>query len=237
MVTCNIFRYPALLVKIVSTIDVLSGGRTYLGIGTGWFGREAKGLGINFPPWQERFDRLEETLKIARHMWRGDTAPFEGKYYRLHEPISNPKPLSQPHPPILIGGSGEKKILRLVAKYADACNFPIGARSRASSQIKELPAVFTESYENRSDFVRKKLEILKQHCDDVGRLYEDIEKTVITSVKLTPDLQNMNEIVDLCQELAGLGVHHVIFNVANVPEIEPIRILGHDVIPQVQSIT
>lgn len=152
MVTCNIFRHPALLVKIVSTIDVLSGGRTYLGIGTGWFGREAKGLGINFPPWQERLDRLEETLKIARHMWRGDTAPFEGKYYRLDEPISNPKPLSQPHPPILIGESGEKKILRLVAKYADACNFPIGARSRAPSQIKELPAVFTQIYENRSDF-------------------------------------------------------------------------------------
>lgn len=112
--------------KTVSTLDVLSGGRTYFGIGAGWFEREAKGLGLGFPPLSERFERLEETLQIAKHMWRGDITPYNGKYYHLAEPINNPQPLSNPHPPIMVGGSGEKKTLRLVAKYGDACNIVLG---------------------------------------------------------------------------------------------------------------
>jgi len=226
-VTCNSFRHPAVLVKITSTIDVLSGGRACLGIGAGWFGREAKGLGISFPPLRERFERLEETLQIAKHMWRGDLTPYQGKYYQLAEPINSPQPLSQPHPPILIGGGGEKKTLRLVAKYADACNFSIG------SPLKEAPAPLKKTYENRLDFLRGKLTILKQHCDDVGRSYSDIEKTVQTFIKLAPDEQDASEVIDLCRELSDLGINYVIFNIINVHEIEPIEIIGREVIPQV----
>lgn len=227
LVTCNFFRHPAILVKIVSTIDVLSGGRAYLGIGTGWYEREAKGLGVTFPSLRERFDRLEETLKIAKHMWRGDLMPFEGRYYRLAEPINNPQPISRPHPPILIGGGGERKTLRLVAKYADACNFFIG------SPLKELPATFRSIYENRTGFLRRKLKVLEQHCIDVGRSYSDIEKTVQTYVKPAPDAQDTTEVVELCRELADLGIQHVIFNMPNVHEIEPIEIIGREVIPRV----
>ena len=227
LVTCNLFRHPAVLVKIVSTIDVLSGGRSYLGIGAGWFEREAKGLDIAFPSLRERFERLEETLQIANHMWRGDVTPYKGKYYQLTEPINSPQPLSQPHPPILIGGGGEKKTLRFVAKYADACNFFIG------SPLKELPAPFRSRYEDRLDFLRRKLAILEQHCNAVGRPYDDIEKTVQTYVKVAPDAQNENEVIDLCRELADLGFQHVIFNMPNVHEIKPLEIVGNEVIPTV----
>jgi len=120
MVTGVVYRQPAFLVKQVSTLDVLSGGRANLGIGASWYEREAVGLGFPFPPIAERFERLEETLQIAKHLWSGDATPFTGKHYQLAEPINSPQPLSQPHPPILIGGGGEKKTLRLVAQYGNA---------------------------------------------------------------------------------------------------------------------
>jgi F420-dependent oxidoreductase-like protein len=127
MVTCAPYRPPGLLVKTISTLDVLSQGRTYLGLGAGWFEGEAEGLGLPLPlTWTERFERLEGTLQIAKLMWAGDSTPYNGKHYQLAEPINQPQPLSRPHPPILIGGSGERKTLRLVAQYADACNFVIG---------------------------------------------------------------------------------------------------------------
>jgi F420-dependent oxidoreductase-like protein len=137
-VTCAFSREPGLLIKVASTVDVLSGGRTYFGIGAGWFEREAAGLGLRFPPMGERFERLEETLQIAHQMWTGDTRPFEGRHYHLAEPINNPQPLARPHPPILIGGDGEKKTLRLVAQYADACNFVLGTSSRDASVFGSL---------------------------------------------------------------------------------------------------
>jgi F420-dependent oxidoreductase-like protein len=230
LVTCNMLRHPALLVKMVSTLDVLSGGRAYFGVGAGWFEREMKGLGFSFPPIRERFERLEETLQIAHQMWRGDTTPFNGKYYQLAEPVNSPQPLSKPHPPILIGGSGEKKTLRLIAKYGDAGNLFIG------SPLEELPASFRKTYENRLDFLSRKLSILKQHCDDVGRLYREIEKTVQTYVKVAPNAQLPSEVVALCRELADLGIEHVIFNMPNMHEIEPLRIIGEEVVPLVEDV-
>ncbi|HZC19490.1 MAG TPA: LLM class F420-dependent oxidoreductase, partial [Rubrobacteraceae bacterium] len=122
LVTGVIYRHPGILVKTVTTLDVLSGGRAYFGIGAGWFEREAKGLGVPFPPVSERFERLEETLRIARQMWSGEVAPYDGKHYHLAEALNSPQALTKPHPPIMVGGMGERKTLRLVAQYADACN-------------------------------------------------------------------------------------------------------------------
>ncbi|MFX0063104.1 MAG: LLM class F420-dependent oxidoreductase [Candidatus Hermodarchaeota archaeon] len=235
LVTCNFFRYPGLLVKTVSTLDVLSGGRAYLGLGAGWFEREAKGLGIPFPSRRERFERLEETLQIAKQMWAGNTNVFEGKHYQLKEPLNNPQPLSQPHPPILIGGGGEKKTLRLVAKYADVCNFVI----RSPSELEEFGVLRlkeTEKIEDSLDVLRRKLVILKQHCNDVGRPYSDIEKTVVTYIKIASDAMDASEIIDLCRKFADVGFSHVIFNMPNVHEITPLEIIGNEVIPQVADI-
>ena len=133
------YRHPGLLAKIVSTLDVLSGGRAALGIGAAWYEREHRALGVPFPPLAERFERLDETLRIVRQMWSDDNGPFEGKHYRLAETINSPQPLRKPHPPIMVGGGGEKKTLRLVAKYADACNVfagpaPVPTWSRTSSR-------------------------------------------------------------------------------------------------------
>lgn len=157
MVTGATYRHPGILVKTVTTLDVLSGGRAWLGIGAGWFEREHRGLGVPFPPMAERFERLEETLRIAQQMWADDASPFRGTHYTLEEPIDHPQPLSRPHPPILVGGGGERKTLRLVAKYADACN------------------LFAQDL----DTVRHKLDVLRGHCETEGRDYDAIEKTVL----------------------------------------------------------
>jgi F420-dependent oxidoreductase-like protein len=226
LVTCNSYRDPGLLVKIVSTIDVLSGGRAYLGIGAGWFEREAKGLGIAFPSLRERFERLEETLQIAKQMWAGNVKSFEGKHYQLAEPLNNPQPLSKPHPPILIGGGGEKKTLRLVAKYADACNFVIGTTLKEAGDL-------IESREKSLEYLRRKLAVLEQHCSDIGQSYNYIEKTVATYIKLAPDAMDTTEVIELCRQLADLGFQHVIFNMPNVHEIKPLEIIGNEVIPTV----
>lgn len=230
LVTCPLYRYPGLLVKAVSTIDVLSGGRAYFGVGAGWYEREAEGLGIPFPPtWTERFERLEETLQIAKHMWGGDRSPFEGEHYRLEEPINSPQPLSKPHPPILIGGGGEKKTLRFVARYGDACNLVMGTTLVDAGVLRE-------NREKEFNYLRHKLQVLRKHCRDLGRPYDDIEKTVATYIKLAPDAMSTNEVVELCHELDGLGFDHVIFNMPNVHEIEPIQTIGDEVIPQVRRL-
>ncbi len=148
------FRPPALAVKAATTLDVLSGGRAYLGIGAGWYRREADGLGIPFPERRERFERLEETLRIALLMWSGAIERFAGRHYTLDEPLTNPGPLSRPHPPIIVGGNGERRTLRLVARYADACNILVPDPGEG----------------------RRKLEVLRRHCDDVGRDYGEIER-------------------------------------------------------------
>jgi alkanesulfonate monooxygenase SsuD/methylene tetrahydromethanopterin reductase-like flavin-dependent oxidoreductase (luciferase family) len=202
-------------VKTATTLDVLSGGRSYFGIGAAWNERESLGLGVPFPPVKERFEMLEETLQIARQMWSGEVTHYQGKHFQFQETLSSPQPLSKPHPPIMIGGMGEKKTLRLVAEYADACNLFAGAGD---------------------DVLRHKLDVLRQYCAAVGRAYEEIERTALGHVHLGPDNMSVSDVVERCRELAGFGIQHYIVNIADVHEIEPVLALGHEVIPAVADL-
>jgi F420-dependent oxidoreductase-like protein len=187
MVSGVTFRPPALLVKAVTTVDVLTGGRAWLGIGAGYHSDEAKAMGLPLPPVAERFERLEETLQIAARMWAGDDAPFDGKHYRLAQPLDSPGPVQDPHPPILIGGAGERKTLRLVAQYADACNLfdiPDGGRT-----------------------IRHKLAVLARHCEEVGRPYEAIEKTLSTRLEVG---ESSEEFIRRCDASAAFGIEHMV---------------------------
>jgi len=212
LVTGVNYRHPGHLLKIVTGLDVLSGGRAILGIGAGWYEREAYGLGFPFPPLKERFERLEETLQIALQMWADDTQPFAGEHYHLTEPMNHPQPLSKPRPRIMIGGGGEKKTLRLVAQYADACNLFafIGA-----------------------DEIARKLDVLQQHCEAVGRPYAEIERTALGVVQLGADGMSPSDVIDTCRNLARAGIQHFIFSMPNDHEITPIETIGREVIPAV----
>jgi F420-dependent oxidoreductase-like protein len=212
MVTGVIYRYPAILVKTVSTLDVLSGGRAYFGVGAAWFEREALGLGVPFPPVAERFELLEETLQIAHQMWAEDIRPFQGKHYQLAETMNHPQPLTRPHPPILIGGMGEKKTMRLIAQYGDACN--LFARMG-------------------HDVVQQKLDALKAHCDNLGRDYNTIERTTLDTAYLAAGQQTAADIIQECRQLADLGIQQAIFNMPNVHEITPLEIFVNEIIPAV----
>lgn len=211
MVTGVIYRHPGILAKTVTTLDVLSGGRAYLGIGAAWFEREAKGLGVPYPPLAERFERLEETLQIVKQMWDDDNGPYNGKHYQLAETLNNPQCISKPHPPILIGGGGEKKTLRLVAQYADACNlFSFGGAAA----------------------VKAKLDVLKQHCDNLGRNYDEIEKTALGMAFLhSPSA--VSDFITQCRQLADIGVQQLIISIPNVHEITPLETFGREIIPAV----
>jgi alkanesulfonate monooxygenase len=207
-VTGVVYREPGLLAKCVTTLDVLSQGRAWLGIGAAWNDEEAAGLGLPFPPTAERFERLEEALRIYRQMCSEDEGPFDGKHYRLGRTLNSPQPLQRPHPPILIGGGGEKKTLRLVAQYADACNlFP----------SPELP---------------RKLEVLQQHCVDVGRDYGEIRKTVMMPLDAGQDGSRADELLGRLRELADLGIEQVSGWVPGVAGIRPLEILGERVLPE-----
>jgi F420-dependent oxidoreductase-like protein len=210
VVTGAHFRYPGLLAKTVTTLDVLSGGRAWLGIGAGHYEEEARGLGIPFPPLAERFERLEETLQICLRMWsgdRGDERPITTKHYALERPLNLPQSLSRPHPPILIGGDGEQKTLRLVARYADACSL---------RPTPELP---------------KKLTILRQHCEAEGRDYDAIEKTCAWRFDVGEDGARAGELIQQLRWLAGMGVQTVIGAVPHVERIRPLEVIGREVIP------
>lgn len=213
LVTGVIYRYPGILVKAVTTLDVLSGGRAYLGVGAAWNEREARGLGAPFPPLGVRFELLEEALQIARQMWSGDDGAYHGKHNQLAETLCNPQPLSRPHPPILVAGGGEKKTLRLVAQYADACNLYGPAET-----------------------VRAKLAVLKQHCDALGRNYDSIEKTTLGTVELAPGKMSVGAVIAQCEVLAALGVQHAIFNMPDVHEIRPLEVFGREIIPAVAGL-
>jgi F420-dependent oxidoreductase-like protein len=215
LVTGVIYRYPGVLIKTATTLDVLSGGRSYFGIGAAWNEQESRGLGVPFPPLKDRFEQLEETLKIAHQMWRDDTQAYHGKHYQLAEPINHPQPLSTPHPPIMIGGGGEQKTLRLVAQYADACN--LFARLG-------------------SDELRRKLEILRGHCEAVGRDYDEIERTAINTVHLAPGAMTPSQVIAQCRELADIGIQHIIFNMPNTHEIAPLETFGREIIPAVADL-
>jgi F420-dependent oxidoreductase-like protein len=200
LVTCVAYRHPGVLVKAVTSIDVLSGGRVIFGVGAGAPfnepppGRsprdfEAYGLGIPFPPLAERFERLEETVQIALQMWRGDEAPYAGTHYQLLRPLNSPNTLQRPHPPVLIAGSGERKTLRLVARYGDMCN------------LFDLPGT------GYADNLGHKLGVLRSHCADAGRDYGAIEKTVSTLVD--PDGDRAGLLARLAG-LAALGIDHAV---------------------------
>jgi F420-dependent oxidoreductase-like protein len=185
LVTGVTYRNPGLLAKIVATLDVLSGGRAQLGIGAAWYEREHRGLGVPFPPLGERFERLEEALQICRQMWSDDEGPYEGRHYQLGETICSPMPIQKPRPRILVGGSGERKTLRLVAQYADACNL-----------FAQDPAV-----------VAHKLEVLSRHCDDVGRDPATIEKTIIAAG--ANPLDDVDAFLSSMEDFARLGIELV----------------------------
>ena len=219
MVTGVTYRHPGILVKTVTTLDVLSHGRAYLGIGAAWNEEEHVGLGVPFPPLAERFERLEETLQIAHQMWSGEETPFEGKYYQLARLLNSPQSVQKPHPPILIGGSGERKTLRLVARYGDACNI-----------IARLG----------KDVLQHKLDVLRDHCQSIGRPYEEIEKTTLDSIHLTRDGRNGSmtpaAAIEHFASLAAMGIDQAIFNMPNVYDLEPFDLLATEIVPVVEKI-
>jgi F420-dependent oxidoreductase-like protein len=212
LVTGAVYRYPGVLAKIVTTLDVLSGGRAWLGIGAAWNEEESRGLGIPFPPVAERFERLEETLQICRQMWRGDESPYRGQHYQLDRLLNSPQALTRPHPPIMIGGGGEKKTLRLVARYADACNlFP-------------------------SPDLARKLDVLRAHCEAEGRDYDEITKTCYFIFDVGEKGEKTGEMIDRLGQLAELGFEVAIGAVANVWQVTPLEVIAADVIPAVAGL-
>ena len=236
MVTGNIYRHPGVLVKTATTLDILSKGRAYLGIGAGWFERESVGLGIPFHNWRIRFEMLEETLQITKQMWSNNNGEFIGRHYKLKETLCSPLPIQRPHPPILIGGMGPKKTLRYVAKYADACN------------------LFTRV---GVDHIKNALDILKKYCEEVGRPFNQIEKTTLGSVHLghseLPDfieskrrdgtsyrtkiLKTEGDTIQYLTELANVGIEHAIVNMRNpLDKHKPLEIFQNEIIPAVSDL-
>lgn len=209
LVTGVTYRDPGLLVKAVTTLDVLSGGRAVLGIGAAWNEEESRGLGLFFPPTAERFERLEETLQICLQMWSGDESPYAGRHYSLARTLSSPQPLSRPHPPILVGGGGERKTLRLVARYAQACNMFAGPE------------------------LAHKLDVLREHCEREGRDYDDIEKTVVFPFDLGAGGERVEQTLDGLRSLADIGVQVAHGRVAGEPDVRPFELLGERVVPAV----
>ncbi len=212
LVTGVVYRHPGILAKIVTTLDVLSGGRAWLGIGAAWNQEESKGLGIPFPPVAERFERLEETLQICLQMWSGDESPFAGKHYQLERLLNKPPALSRPHPPIMIGGGGERKTLRLVARYAQACNLFSGPD------------------------LGRKLDVLRAHCEAEGRDYDEIEKTCYFVFDVGERGERASEVVGRLGRLAEQGFGAAIGSVANVWTLAPLEVIGSQVIPAVEAL-
>jgi F420-dependent oxidoreductase-like protein len=178
LVSGVIYREPALLAKQVTTLDVLSGGRVGLGIGAAWNEQESRGLGFRFPPVAERFRQLEETIQICLQMWSDSEEPYEGAIWQLERTLNSPQSVSRPHPYLLIGGGGERKTLRLVAQYADACNLSYGSQTA------------------------HKLDVLRGHCEAVGRDYDDVEKTAMIGIDPSTTSE---DIAARARELADLG--------------------------------
>lgn len=203
-VTAVSYREPGLLAKLVSTLDVLSKGRAMLGIGAAWNGAEAEGLGLFFPPTAERFERLEETLLICRQMWSGSEEPFEGRHYRLGRTLNVPQPLRTP--PILIGGGGERKTLRLVAQYAQACNLFGGPD------------------------VAHKLDVLRGHCAAVGRDYAEIEKTVMGPIDPGDNGENIDAVLSRLKQWSELGIGSVQGGMARPWEPGRLELVGREII-------
>ena len=211
LVTGVTYRHPGLLAKTVTTLDVLSGGRAQLGIGAAWYEREHRGLGVPFPPLAERFGRLEETLQICLQMWSDDDGPYEGRYYQLAETVCSPRPVARPRPRVLIGGSGEHKTLRLVARYADACNL-----------FAPEPSV-----------VAHKLEVLARHCETEGRDPAQIEKTILS---FGDPLGDVDRFVADMEHYARLGIGTVCVMPLVDDPADYARRLGERVVPRLSEL-
>ncbi len=214
------YRQPALWVKATTTLDILSGGRAWLGIGAAWNQEESNALGFPFPPMADRFEMLEETLQIAHGMFsgeRGTEAPFEGRHYRATRLLNGPQSISRPRPPIMIGGGGERKTLRLVAQYGDACNVFGGPET-----------------------IHHKFEVLREHCAAIGRDPDEIERTTLVSVRVSadgrPGTSSPAEVVDRLGELSDAGAQHVIMAVRDVWEPGQLELLGSDVLPALRPL-
>jgi F420-dependent oxidoreductase-like protein len=211
MVTGVTYRHPGLLAKIVTTLDIVSGGRAQLGIGAAWYEREHRGLGVPFPPLTERFERLEETLQICLQMWSDDDGPYEGRYYQLAETICSPRPIQRPRPRVLVGGSGERKTLRLVARYADACNL-----------FALEPAV-----------VAHKLDVLARHCETESRDPDQIEKTILG---LGDPLGDLDAFLAQMEEYARMGVDAVSLMPMGDDPVDYAHRVGELVVPRLAQL-
>jgi len=204
------YRYPGILAKIMTTLDVMSGGRAEFGIGAAWYEREHKGLGIPFPPMGQRFEMLEETLQIVLQMWSDNNGPYEGRHYQLAETLCSPQPVSSPRPRIMIGGSGEKKTLRMVAQYADGCNFMGGP-----------------------DLCARKIAVLREHCDRLGRDISGIDITVLLRPEpdWTPD-----DVVRAAEAFAAVGVTTIVATTAGVDPVATVESLFGPAVERVRAI-
>lgn len=210
LVTGVIYRVPSVLLKMVNTLDIVSGGRAYFGVGAAWYQEEAEGFGVPYPGTGTRFEWLEDTLQLTHALWEGDETSFEGKRFSAPKMTNNPRPLSQPRPRILVGGMGPQKTMRLVAQYADACN------------------LFERNEDAR---LQQVLDALKGHCERLGRSYDAIEKTSLGTAHLTASKDTVGSIMARLERLAGLGFTHAIFNMPNVYEIAPLETFGREIIP------
>jgi F420-dependent oxidoreductase-like protein len=216
LVTGVTYRHPGLLAKIVSTLDVLSGGRAVLGLGAAWYEREHRAYGVPFPALAERFERLEETLRIVQQMWGPEDGPFGGEHYQLAETINSPQPLRQPHPPIMIGGAGERKTLRLVAKYADACNLFANAGTDPAE-------------------VQRKFQVLQEHCVREGTSFEAIRKTLLWTGQVDPATGG-RDFADALLPYAAIGVTEVHVMPFTGDPAGYIRDLGEHVVPRLAEL-
>jgi len=212
MVTGVHYRHPGILAKTVTTLDVLSGGRAWLGIGAGWNVEESRGLGVPFPSLKERFERLDETLQICLQMWRGDEQPIRGRHYDLERPLNSPQSLTRPHPRIVIGGGGEQKTLRLVARYADATNlFP-------------------------TPEIARKLDVLRGYCETEGRDYASIEKTSMYLWDPGADVDNVEPVIQSLGWLASMGIQNVFMSVSNAYAVRPLEVIAERIMPAVAAL-
>lgn len=214
LVTGVTYRNPGFLAKQVTGLDVLSGGRAWLGIGAAWYEREHAAFGMPFPPLGQRFEMLEEAIRVCEQMWSGNNGPFEGKHYQMAETLCSPLPAQKPRPPIMIGGSGERKTLRLVARYADRCN------------------VWMESPEH----VEHRLEVLAGHCEREGRDYESLERTGTTRFEPRADGAGADELVDRLGRFAEVGLQGVFGSLADVADPAVRDVMANRVIPQLKTL-
>jgi F420-dependent oxidoreductase-like protein len=212
---CNVMaRHPGVLIKTATTLDVLAGGRTYLGLGTGWYTQEARGIGLPWPSRRERYERLEETLQIAHSLWSGEPRSFEGRYYELVEPIINPPPLARPRPRIMVGGTGPRRTMNLVARYADASNFGVPDPGES----------------------RRLVDTIRRICDEIGRDASEIEMTSLVEIDLRPGRMTAAEVVTALRAQADEGVDHVIVNMPDAHELAYVELLGREVLPAVEGL-